>query len=248
MVPVFQEKKQLQAFQVEQVQVGQTPTGLVENLWLLASLVASFPFIEFPGWLRMIKIYQNVKMLMNLFFLLVKIGENYSLFNFRELPCVTAGISMAWVPMWPGHLIRAFSFANENKMKWDTELLAESTVSCCFSVCGTPCFLFLDYQSSSLRLYLHHFLRCVILASVWKRSEVCCGTPTKTRAGWPSSDRSVRPRCPFFPSSIGVTTEWYGSWWDSNGRGGGFWSTQFINLGAHYTTLATQTPQFFRLH
>lgn len=153
--------------------------------------------------------------------------------------------------------------------------LAESTVSFRFFVC-VLLYVFLFWITCTYQLhfvlYLHHFLPtyCVILPqecclllkvvrrtwnnhlhviqhdSSWKPAEVCYATPTKTRAAWPSSDRSVRPRCPFWTlSSIGVATEWYGSWWDSNGRGG--WVLVFRhNLetwGPNHTTLATQqTP------
>ena len=143
----------------------------------------------------------------------------------------------------------------------------------CYSMFSSSGFLVhINLYPLHFVLYSHHFLPtyCVILPqecclllkvvrrtwnnhlhviqhdSSWKRAEVCYATPTKTRAAWPSSDRSVRPRCPFWTlSSIGVATEWYGSWWDSNGRGG--WVLVFRhNLetwGPNHTTLATQqTP------
>ena len=181
---------------------------------------------------------------------------------------------MTWVSIWPGHLIGSLSFVNGNKTPSCLQSLLWVFVSLCvwysmFSSSGLLAHINL-YQLHFV-LYLHHFLPtyCVILPQecclllkvvrrTWnnhlhviqhdssrKRAEVCCATPTKTRAAWPSSDRSVRPRCPLWTlSSIGVATEWYGSWWDSNGRGG--WVLVFRpNLetwGPNHTSLATQNP------
>lgn len=170
-VPVFQEKKQLPAFQVEQVQVGQTPAGLVKTCdWLEVSPSRVSRLDE--SILFVLASWPDATPKPSSFFCEYW-GKQFP-FNFRVRASFAKNIHV-WrpVPVWLESRFDLAILLGHLALWMEIRHQAACRVYCEFSflcVCGTLCLPLLDY------LYISTPLR-VIFTSF--SAGLLCDTPTR---------------------------------------------------------------------
>ena len=171
---------------------GTDPSWAGENLWLLASLVGSFPFQSFQvGWINIVcasfLTWCHPPSIYFFFWWILRKTVPFQFQGARQFcekhPCVTAGTSMTWVSIWPGHLIGSLCFVNGNKTPSCLQSLLWVFVSLCvcysmFSSSGL--LVHINLYQLHFVLYSHHFLPtyCVILP------QECCLLLKVVRRTW----------------------------------------------------------------